>query len=51
MPELPDFKGFKRLLMKNALGKTINRVAGSESVPLGVSLLGHLLPGPKVQSS
>lgn len=43
MPELPDFEGFKRLLMKNALGKTISRVAGSESVSLGVSLLGNLL--------
>jgi len=27
MPELPDVEGFKRVLAKNALRKTVNRLA------------------------
>jgi formamidopyrimidine-DNA glycosylase len=35
MPELPDVEGFKRVLTKNALRKTINRVVVSDARILG----------------
>ena len=35
MPELPDVEGFKRLLARNALGKTIARVVVSDARILG----------------
>ena len=35
MPELPDVEGFKRVLAKNALGKTIDRVVVSDARILG----------------
>ncbi len=35
MPELPDVEGFKRLLARNALGKTIDRVVVSDARILG----------------
>lgn len=35
MPELPDVEGFKRVLTKNALRKTIDRVAVSDARILG----------------
>lgn len=39
MPELPDVEGFKRVLAKNALRKTIARVEVSDARILGN--LGH----------
>ena len=35
MPELPDVEGFKRVLVKNGLRKTIGRVAVSDARILG----------------
>jgi len=35
MPELPDVEGFKRVLAKNALGKTIDQVVVSDARILG----------------
>ena len=35
MPELPDVEGFKRVLAKNALRKTIDRVKVSDARILG----------------
>ncbi len=35
MPELPDVEGFKRVLAKNALGKTIDDVIVSDARILG----------------
>ena len=35
MPELPDVEGFKRVLAKNALGKTINQVVVNDARILG----------------
>jgi formamidopyrimidine-DNA glycosylase len=35
MPELPDVEGFKRVLAKNALRKTIDRVVVSDARILG----------------
>jgi len=39
MPELPDVEGFKRVLVKNALHKTIDRVVVSDA-----RILAHLSP-------
>lgn len=35
MPELPDVEGFKRLLVKTALGKRIDRVSVHDARILG----------------
>jgi formamidopyrimidine-DNA glycosylase len=51
MPELPDVEGFKRVLAKNALRKTIDRVVVSDARILGklaARTLGSRLKGAKL---